>query len=582
MKLKSLSRYICLLIFTILFLPLHAEEEVDIWNKKEKNENSDVSQVNESEKNDSNLSINSKVFNTSNINNNIQIENAVLKTSQDLKIFGIYDPAENDFNLNMWSLTDADDVRSSIKRINKINLSNTSKKLFEKTLFSFAYPPKGMDEKEFIDLKINWMINNKRSDLIEKFLKQNNTFHNKKKVVQYLVDENIAKADIKKGCEKVNFLDKNIKDSYLEKFKIYCLVFNDKKNEAQLLYDILREQNQSDKFFDDKINFLLGINNKTSSKIEENNLLNFYLSSVTIKNFKYEPTKKTKKVIWEYLNAANLIKLEDVADKEKLKSLEIAANQGQFEKKKIFDIYKKIPFDLSALIDANNVYQTLNSSDSRALIYQKFLLSDDTESKIQLLFLLKDLFKKDDLSNVYAEFLSNRLEEINLENIPDSYKEVVQKNIKSKEEFKLGKIKYDDKILHRSRLIKYFTENENQKKVQKDLDKIYKKIKKNKKYFYSARDLALVESLAKDGFKIPKDFNYQELLKKYEVPSNLSRLSENNESAFLTLKIVEIIGEDEPNELDSETIYFITNLLNQTNLKKLRNEILISALPQRS
>ena len=582
MKLKSLSRYICLLIFTILFLPLHAEEEVDIWNKKEKNENSDVSQVNESKKKDSNLSINSKAFNASNINNNIQIENAILKTSQDLKIFGIYDPAENDFNLNMWSLTDADDVRSSIKRINKINLSNTSKKLFEKTLFSFAYPPKGMDEKEFIDLKINWMINNKRSDLIEQFLKQNNTFHNKKKVVQYLVDENIAKADIKKGCEKVNFLDKNIKDSYLEKFKIYCLVFNDKKNEAQLLYDILREQNQSDKFFDDKINFLLGINNKTSSKISENNLLNFYLSSVTIKNFKYEPTKKTKKVIWEYLNAANLIKLEDVADKEKLKSLEIAANQGQFEKKKIFEIYKKIPFDLSTLIDANNIYQTLNSSDSRALIYQKFLLSDDTESKIQLLFLLKDLFKKDDLSNVYAEFLSNRLEEINLENIPDSYKEVVKKNIKSKEEFKLGKIKYDDKILHRSRLIKYFTENENQKKVQKDLDKIYKKIKKNKKYFYSARDLALVESLAKDGFKIPKDFNYQELLKKYEVPSNLSRLSENNESAFLTLKIVEIIGEDEPNELDSETIYFITNLLNQTNLKKLRNEILISALPQRS
>ncbi|RPH01180.1 MAG: hypothetical protein CBD13_002000 [Candidatus Pelagibacter sp. TMED153] len=70
--------------------------------------------------------------------------------------------------------------------------------------------------------------------------------------------------------------------------------------------------------------------------------------------------------------------------------------------------------------------------------------------------------------------------------------------------------------------------------------------------------------------------------KKYEVPSNLLNLSKNNEPAFLTLKIVEIIGEDEPYELDSETIYFITNLLNQTNLKKLRNEILISALPQRS
>ena len=51
---------------------------------------------------------------------------------------------------------------------------------------------------------------------------------------------------------------------------------------------------------------------------------------------------------------------------------------------------------------------------------------------------------------------------------------------------------------------------------------------------------------------------------------------------FLTLKIVEIIGEDEPHQLDPETIYFITHLLNQINLKKLRNDILISALPQRS
>ena len=62
-----------------------------------------------------------------------------------------------------------------------------------------------MGNEEFIDLKINWMLDNKRSDLVEKFLKQNNQFHNKKRVIQYLVDENIAKADIKKGCEKINF-----------------------------------------------------------------------------------------------------------------------------------------------------------------------------------------------------------------------------------------------------------------------------------------------------------------------------------------------------------------------------------------
>ncbi len=578
MKLSSLNKYIGLLILLISFQTLHSEEEIDIWNKEIKKKSSIVENENTSSK----KTINSEIFKKSQSNNKIKIEDEILEVSENVKIFGIYDPAENDFDLNMWSQTEAENVRSSIKRIKKIRLSNTATELFENTILSFAYPPKGMDEKEFFNLKIDWMIENKRIELIEEFLKQNITFPNKKKLIQYLVDDNIAKADIKEGCQKINFLDKNIKDSYLEKFKIYCLVFNKRQNEAQLQLDILREENQSDKFFDDKINFLLGVTNKTSEKVKEDNLLNFYLSSVTIKNFEYEPKKNTSKIIWEYLNAANLIKLDNAQDKDKLRSLEIAANQDQLDKQKIFDIYSNIVFDLNSLIKAEDVYQTFDNIDARALIYQKFLLSDNEENKVKLLFLLKELFEKDKLSNIFAEFLSDRLKEIDLENIPDSYKEVVQKNIITKEEFKLGKIKFDDKILHRSRLLKYFNEEIDQKKAQKDFLRIYKKIKKNRKYFFSAKDLALVESLVKDGFEMPKEFNYQEISKNYNVPSNLLKLGESNESAFLTLKLVEIIGEDEAYNLDPETIYFITHLLNQNNLQKIRNQILISALPLRS
>ena len=100
-----------------------------------------------------------------------------------------------------------------------------------------------MGEKEFLQLKINWLIENNRSDLLEEFLKQNKEFEGKSSAIQYLVDKNIAQANIKRGCEKIKFIDSSLKDSYLEKFKIYCLIFDNKKSQAQLLLDLLREQN---------------------------------------------------------------------------------------------------------------------------------------------------------------------------------------------------------------------------------------------------------------------------------------------------------------------------------------------------
>ena len=108
-----------------------------------------------------------------------------------------------------------------------------------------------------------------------------------------------------------------------------------------------------------------------------------------------------------------------------------------------------------------------------------------------------------------------------------------------------------------------------------------KKINKNRKYFYSAKDLALVDALDKDGFKIPETFKKNELAEKYDVPKNLLQLIEKEQNAFVALKIVEIIGEDEPHQLDPETIYFIINLLNEMDLIEIRNKVLISALPLR-
>ena len=581
MKLKSFNLY-CLLIIFLFSTPLKSEDEIDIW-KKNNTEEKQSTQINKKINKEETQKLNFDSIKTIELNQKIEITDGSLKeNSQEAKVFGIYDPADNDFDLNMWSSTKAEDIKSSLKRLEKIKLSKTADEILERILMSFAYSPRGMTEDEFTDLKINWLIKNQRTDLIENFVKQNKEFKSKSRAVQYLVDDNIAQADISEGCKKIKFIDKEIKDAYLEKFKIYCLVFNNKKSEAQLLLDLLREQNQSDKFYDDKINFLLGVSDKTSKKINENNLLNFYLSSITNKDFNFKPNKNTKKEIWQYLNASNLIKVEDISDKERLNELELAANKGQINKDIIFKIYQQVPYNLSELINAKSKYQNLQGIESRSLIYQKYLLSEDNESKIEYLFLLEELFKKENLQNIYSKFLSDKIQEIGIENISERYQEIAQSRIIRDDEFALGKVKYNDKILHQSKILKYYFENENEKKVQKDIDKIFKKISKNRKYFYSAKDLALIDSLINDGFSLPSNFDYKNLAEKFDIPKNLLKLIENKQNAFLALKIVEIIGEDEPHELDPETIYFITNLLNKMNLKQIRNLVFNSALPLRA
>ena len=111
----------------------------------------------------------------------------------------------------MWSTTKAEDVRASLKRIKKINLSRTSNEILENILLSFSYPPPGMKEKEFVDLKVNWLLENDRTDLIQNFLKQNDEFHGKDRAVQYLVDKSISQAT-QEGCENIKFIDSTIED----------------------------------------------------------------------------------------------------------------------------------------------------------------------------------------------------------------------------------------------------------------------------------------------------------------------------------------------------------------------------------
>jgi len=570
-KLILFTFFINILIFnfTISFAA------VDIWEKKKK-KNDQSNQIN-SEKE---IKIESPIL-SEDINKIIIIIDENEIKDPEKSVIGIFDPEENNFNLNMWSQSDGEDVKKILKRIDKLNLSKLSEDLLYQVLFTNAYPPKAnLNSEEFLEIKINWLIKKKRIKDLETLLKKNPEVGQNIKAVKFLINEYLSAADIKSACEKINFLDPRVQNNYLEKFTIYCLINNDRKEEAQLIYDLLKERGFEDKFFETKINFLLGITEKSGGKkILDDNLLNFYLSHITSNDFEYQPDDKTDKLIWKYLSSANLIQVGNLENENIILTYEQAAAQNSFANDEIFKIYLKMHFNFHQLVNAQEIYKNLPNYKARALIYQSMLLSDIIEKKINLAFLLKDLFIMDKIFNVYAEELSNILKSIDPEKIPEHYVELIDQNLNKNS---TTKVKFDNDILHRSKVIKHFLDNnEKLSRTEKDFKSVYKKIKKNKKYFISIKDIVVLESLMADGISLPEDLDYTSLSTQLTVPKNLRDLVSQNQVGLIMLKIVEIIGEDDIRDLDPETIYFLNRILNELNLKKIRNNILSEALPIR-
>ena len=91
----------------------------------------------------------------------------------------------------------------------------------------------------------------------------------------------------------------------------------------------------------------------------------------------------------------------------------------------------------------------------------------------------------------------------------------------------------------------------------------------------------MLDSLKADGIKLPKKLEKKYSSNKLTIPQGLIDLSDQGQIGLVLLKIIEIIGEDQLEDLDSETLYFITSTLNKLDLKKIRNNIIIKTLPYR-
>ncbi len=583
--LKLLSRKNFLIIFfVVLSFNAHSEDKpVDIWNidKKEQSELNESSDQNKDEKD---LEIKSATdiysLQSQKETNSIKLDESL--NTKEVKIYGLYDPEEYDLDIDMWSKSNGNQLRNIFLRLNKIKLSEDAKEIMKIALLTNSYAPNiEITEKEFLNLKSEWLIKNSDLNLIEEYLVKNQVFDLNPKLTRYLLDQYLADAAFEKTCELLSKNLKPLENDYLSKFNIYCLIKTGKKEEAQLIYDLKKELGFKDKYFEKKINFLLGYSSEADNSISEKSIFDFHLAHQTNSNFKFEPDNNTKKIIWKYLSSSNLLNSFnqiEISEIDKISTLEKATHNKNYPEKDLFEIYKRFQFNINQLLTAENSYKSLSNIEARALIYQKILLESEMIEKLKLLKLLKNLFKKDEINNAFDVELKKFLEKINPIDVPDNLTSFYYTNIEIKDN-RENDIKYNKDILHQSKLINYFNGDYSKSKIEKDIDNFLKKIKKNKKYFFSKKDQIVLESLKFDGIQISKKYDDLYEVNNDEVPTDIQVMINNNEKGASLLRIVEVIGQDRLERMDEDTIYFIISTLNQLDIDLIRNKILLKVLP---
>ena len=585
--LKLLNKKNFLILFFLFFTSIaNAEEKpVDIWNI-DKKEIEEKNTTNNSEiSNGENIlqeSIEPSVFGMQNQNQKSIINLDEKFDTKEIKIIGLYDPEDYGLNVDMWANSDGDQLENLLTKLNKMDLSNDAIEIINTSLLINAHSPKkNISDNEFLKLKSDWLIKNSNLDLIEEYLIQNQIINLHPELTKHLVDEHLSNSKIDKACSVFSKNNELITDEYLSKFNIYCLIKNNKREEAQLILDLKKETGFKDKYFEKKINYLLKYTKEIDDSVSEKSIFDFFLAHQTNPNFNFEPNDKTKKIIWKYLSSANLLgsfKQIDVSEIEKIGTIEKAVHDKNYPEKELFNLYKRFQFNFNQLLNAQNEYKKLSKIEGRALIYQKILLESEMVEKLKLLRVLKNSFKDDDLDKAFDLELKIFLEKINPVDIPDNLTSFYYTNIQiEKDEDK--KIKFNNDIMHQSKLINYFNGDYASSKISKDTNNFLKKIKKNKKYFLSKKDIIFLESLRYDGIEISEKYDDLYQIDENEIPTDIQIMINNSETGLALLRIAEVIGQDEIDRIDEDTIYFIITALNKLNIDWMRNKILLKVLP---
>ena len=580
MKILKLLNRVYLSIFIILIslsiLDLKAEEElVDIWKIEKK---IDEEGLNNLETTDTSL-----ISNSTESTNDYDSVEMILNTKLEVNnviLAGIYDPAENGLSMDMWSFSDGNEIIKIFNRIKKMDLSNDAKKILDIALLTNSFlPDNNIENENFLNFKFDYLIESNNLKLIEIYLLKNNNYNNSR-IIKFYINHYLSNSDLENSCkifENLNLFN----DNYLTKFKIYCLINQNRNEEAQLIFDLIKELGFEDKFFENKFNILMGYSSENDGELSDKDILDFHLSHRINAELKYKPNNNTPKIIWKYLSSSNLLQNVSDIDLENIEEISIienATHEKIYEEKDLFELYKRFQFNINQLLTANDTFNLLPNYEGRALLYQRLLLSNNPDDILDLAFRLKNSFIEENIDNAFDLELSNILSKIDVNDVPANFSTFYKKYLIN-ENLEKEKIKINNKIIHQSKLVSYFQGKSNDKKIEKDLIDVLKNVKKNKKYFVSNKDLMILESLISDGYLIPKKYQNMFDLNQSVIPNDIGLLINNNEIGLILLRLVEFIGEDELKDIGPETLYFMVSILNELNLDKIRNDIILEVLP---
>ena len=153
-NLKSSSKIFFLISFLFLFIfKTFAEDKPsDIWSTTEQQTQKiiDTKEISQDNDQSDNFDLENNIYKMQpkKIKNQIEFDQNL--ASDEIEIFGLYDPEDNSLDINMWSNSDGDQLKNIFAKLQKIEFSEDAKEIMNISILTNShYPKKNISSEEY-------------------------------------------------------------------------------------------------------------------------------------------------------------------------------------------------------------------------------------------------------------------------------------------------------------------------------------------------------------------------------------------------------------------------------------------------